>query len=111
MLIEESALKDEVAKIDDTLVELQNTKMRIEAKLEAAGSLRSLLYETGKPLESAVLEALRLLGFTAENYQEGDSEFDAIFVDPEGKRLIGEAEGKNDKAVNIDKPRPTGKEY
>jgi hypothetical protein len=71
--------------------------------LDAAGNLRGLLYETGHPLEGAVLEALRLLGFTAEGYRDLDSDFDAVFVDPEGDRLIGEAEGKNDKAVNIDK--------
>jgi hypothetical protein len=46
---------------------------------------------------------LRILGFTAEGFDDGDSEFDAVFLDPTGRRLLGEAEGKNDKAVNIDK--------
>ena len=71
-------------------------------EIEEAARLRALLYETGKLLESAVLKALRLLGFTAEPYRDGDSEFDAVFTSAEG-RFLGEAEGKDTKAVNIDK--------
>jgi hypothetical protein len=47
---------------------------------------------------------LRLFGFTAEPFKESDSEFDVVFESVEG-RLIGEAEGKDNKAVNIDKLR------
>jgi hypothetical protein len=43
------------------------------------------------------------MGFKAQPYKEADSEFDAVFVAPDGKRSLGEAEGKDDKAVNIDK--------
>lgn len=53
--------------------------------------------------ESAVLEALRIFEFRAENYKDPESEVDVLFVDPDGEQLLGEAEGKNDKAVNIDK--------
>ena len=61
------------------------------------------MFETGKQLESAILEALRILGFAADGFSDSQSEFDAVFTDPSGARLLGEAEGKNDKAVNIDK--------
>ena len=57
-----------------------------------------------KPLEHAIIEALKLLGFKAQAFQEGDSEFDVVFECPEG-RLLGEAEGKDTKAVNVDKLR------
>lgn len=51
-----------------------------------------------------IIESLRLLGFTAASFKESDSEFDVVFESAEG-RLIGEAEGKDTKAVNIDKLR------
>jgi hypothetical protein len=60
------------------------------------------LYEQGKPLEKAVLEGLQILGFSANPFTEGDSEFDVVFTSPEG-RFIGEVEGKDNKAINIDK--------
>ena len=70
--------------------------------MEEAAQLRVLLYETGKALEGAVLKALRLWGFVAEGHHDAESEFDAIFISPEG-RFLGEVEGKDNKAVNIDK--------
>ena len=109
VLQEEFALEEEItlekarASIDQKIVELQNARTAVSAKLEEAGNLKGLLYETGTPLESGVLEALRLLGFQAENYKDAESEFDVLFVDPNGETLLGEAEGKNDKAISIDK--------
>lgn len=82
----------------------QKHKERISVDLYSAGSLRSLLYEKGKPLELTIVQALRLLGFSAEQYRDGESEFDVVFESEEG-RLIGEAEGKDTKAVNVDKLR------
>ncbi|MGB9072013.1 MAG: hypothetical protein WCC22_05040 [Terriglobales bacterium] len=103
VLEKEASLRSELAELEGQIVGLQKLKNETESKLDAAGNLRGLLYETGTPLELAVLEALRLLAFKAENYQDSDSEFDAVFSDAEGERLLGEAEGKNDKAINIDK--------
>ncbi len=62
------------------------------------------MYEKGKALEAAIIDALRLLGFKAEPFKDSESEFDVVFECDEG-RLIGEAEGKDNKAVNIDKLR------
>ena len=102
-LQEEVVFEKELASIEQKIVELQNARLVATRKLEEAGNLKSLLYETGVPLESSLLEALRLLGFQAENYRDSESEFDVLFVDTEGNRLLGEAEGKTDKAINIEK--------
>jgi len=68
------------------------------------GRLRNLLFEKGKPLEFAILDALRIIGFKVSQFDDGKSEFDAVFESKEG-RFIGEAEGKDNKAINIDKLR------
>ena len=67
-----------------------------------AGGLRRLLYEQGKQLEEAILEALVLFGFEATPYADAESQFDALFNSPEG-RCLGEAEGKDNKAISVDK--------
>jgi hypothetical protein len=74
----------------------------LSVRLAEAGRLRRLLYETGKPLENAILEALGLLGFDAGRYSDASSEFDAVFSGPEG-RFLGEAEGRDNRAIGIDK--------
>ena len=66
--------------------------------------IKGLLYEKGKPLEAAILKSLKVLGFDCSKYRASDSEFDVVFESIEG-RLIGEAEGKDNKAINIDKLR------
>ena len=45
-----------------------------------------------------------MLGFQASPYKDATSEFDVVFESSEG-RLLGEAEGKDSKAVNVDKLR------
>jgi len=102
-LKEEDMLEQEIANFDKKIAELHTARSAVLDKFKAAGTLRGLLYESGKPLESALLEALRLLEFRAETYRDVESEFDVLFVDPEGERLLGEAEGRIEKAINIDK--------
>jgi hypothetical protein len=82
----------------------QKHKEQLAEELRFAGAYRSLLFEKAKPLENVIIDALRLLGFTAAPFKESDSEFDVVFESAEG-RLIGEAEGKDNKAVNVDKLR------
>lgn len=84
--------------------ETQKYKEQVDEQLLSAGDHRALLFEKGKPLENAIIETLRMLGSTAEPYRDSDSEFDVVFESAEG-RLNGEAEGKDNKAVNIDKLR------
>lgn len=102
-LKEEKKVGEEICGIEKQIAELREQRKDAQQRLDAVGNLRGLLYETGKPLESAILDALRLLEFRAENYKDPESEFDVLFVAPDGERLLGEAEGKNDKAINIDK--------
>ena len=99
---EEGALHREITKVSKKISKLQKQRTELEERFNEAGLIRALLYEQGKPLERAVRDALTLLGFSAVSYTESDSEFDVIFQSPEG-RCLGEIEGKDNKAVNIDK--------
>lgn len=98
----EAALRSEIREISDRVEQLQASRDERAAELEKEGRIRRLLFERGQELEEAVLDALRSLGFQAQRYKEGDSEFDVVFVSPEG-RFLGEVEGKDNKAINIDK--------
>lgn len=103
-------LKEEVKsdqmllKIEKRLEAVQAEKEAVLDKLNDMGRLRNLLFEKGKPLEYAILDALKIIGFSVSQFNDGESEFDAVFESKEG-RLIGEAEGKDNKAINIDKLR------
>lgn len=98
----ERTLELEIGGVISKLSSLQNKKTKLEQELTAAGSLRNLLFEQGKPLEAAIVDALRELGFSAQPFADGESEFDVVFHSAEG-RFLGEAEGKDSKAINIDK--------
>ena len=100
----EAALRVQLLGAERQVEEAQKRKEDLSEALNAAGRVRGLLFEKGKPLEAVIIEALRLLGFTAAPFRESDSEFDVVFECAEG-RLIGEVEGKDNKAVNIDKLR------
>lgn len=86
------------------VAKLQQKQQDLANELDELGLLRGLVFEQGKPLEAAILSALRLLGFEAAPYDDGESEFDALFTSPEGA-FLGEAEGKDNKAINVDKLR------
>ena len=100
----EAALKVQLLEAERQVELAQKQKEAAIEALTAAGEIRALLYEKGKPLEAAIIKALQSLGFQAAPFKESDSEFDVVFECSEG-RLIGEAEGKDSKAVNIDKLR------
>lgn len=87
------------------LEKLQDEFEYLNKILEEQESLKDLLFETGKPLEIAVIKALKILGFSAENFDDGDLELDQIIISPEGQRLIGECEGKDNKDIDITKFR------
>jgi hypothetical protein len=100
--LEEGALHGMIAEVSGRINQLQQQRTELAQRLDEAGSIRALLYEHGKPLERAVCDALTVLGFSAVPFVESDSEFDVVFKSPEG-RCVGEVEGKDNKAVNIDK--------
>lgn len=103
-LAPESALRIKLLQAERRVEQAQRRKEQFVEEISVAAMPRSLLYEKGKPLEAAIIAALKTLGFQAEPFKESDSEFDVIFTCAEG-RLIGEAEGKDTKAINIDKLR------
>jgi hypothetical protein len=98
--IARSTLLEVEAKID----EIQKEKEQIEQRIADESVLKRLLYEKGKPLEASIRIALEIIGFTVSHYKESDSEFDVVFESDEG-RVLGEAEGKDNKAISIDKLR------
>lgn len=100
----ETLLRTQLLEAERQVEQAQRKKEEAAEALATAGALRALLYEKGKPLESSIIEALRFLGFEAAPFKDSNSEFDVVFESDEG-RLIGEAEGKDAKAVNIDKLR------
>jgi hypothetical protein len=100
----EKEVTDKIGKVEQRLAQLEEEKSALASELQAASNLKKLTYETGKPLEGAIREALEILGFSAENYRDSNSEFDVVFESGEG-RFIGEAEGKDSKPINITKLR------
>ncbi|WP_420583424.1 hypothetical protein [Reichenbachiella sp.] len=84
---------------------LEKSNQKLQKELEEQESLKDLLYETGKPLEQAVIKALKILGFEAENYDDGTLELDQVIIGPENIRYIGECEGKDKKDIDIGKFR------
>jgi hypothetical protein len=100
----EQLLRMELLEVEAKIEEVQKNKEELLESLRSTERLRDLLYEKGKPLEGAIIRALQLMGFKAEPYKDNTSEFDVVFESAEG-RLIGEAEGKDSKAINVDKLR------
>src|SRR5436190_14526796 len=96
----EAKLRIQLLEAERKVEEAQKHKEEIAESSSAAGAFRALLFEKGKRLEGVIIEALRLIGFQAAPFKDSDSEFDVVFESAEG-RLIGEAEGKDNKAVNI----------
>ena len=99
---QEADLEGAIATTASSIETLQRQRETLEQELQKAGASRALLYEQGKPLERAVVDALVTIGFVAKQHAEGESEFDVVFDAPEG-RCLGEVEGKDSKAINIDK--------
>lgn len=101
---QEALLSDRLLQMQSEIAELEKKRKTIEADLIDAGNLKGLLFEQGRALEQAVLDAMRLMGFQATSYRDSISEFDVVLECAEG-RCIGEVEGKNKKAIGIDKMR------
>lgn len=104
VLQRERALRLDLLEAERSLEAAQKAKESVLERLNEAGSLRNLLFEKGKILESAIVEALRIIGFRAAPYKDSASEFDVVFESEEG-RFLGEAEGKDAKAISVDKLR------
>lgn len=96
-----TGIKDKSQQIDNLVSE----KNELISKIDKLRKLKDLLFEKSKILESAIISALEILGYKAENYDDGVLELDQVILSPEGDRFIGEAEGKDNSAISIDKFR------
>jgi hypothetical protein len=104
-LAQEQILQNDVEEKSKEIEKLILRKNELITKIDEEIKLRDLLFEKGKVLENAIAIALKILGYKAENYNDGNLELDHVITSPEGDRFIGEAEGKDTSAVNIDKFR------
>jgi len=104
-LAKERELQKKISSISKKIEKLISEKNVLFNSLRQEGLIRNLLFEKGKPLENAIINSLEILGYDAENYDDGSLEIDQIIISPEGNRFIGETEGKDDGAVDIDKFR------
>lgn len=95
---------NEIKEIEEKVKELNSQKDNFLDEIQEVIKLKDLLFETGKTLEGAILKALEILGFQASQFDDGESEYDAIFISDEG-RFLGEAEGKDRSAIDIQKFR------
>lgn len=98
----EVAATARLEEIDSAVSKLGLERAEVEKSRERETLPKALLYETGKVLEAAVIDALRRLGFAADGYVDATSEFDIVFSSTDG-RFLGECEGKEASAINIDK--------
>jgi hypothetical protein len=98
----EKTIGKEIDQINHEIANLRDKRTDLEKQLDQQTLAKGLLYEKGKTLEAAVIEALQTFGFKAGGYRDDESEFDIIFESEEG-RFLGEAEGKDSSAINIEK--------
>jgi len=101
----EISLSTQISQIDKNIEELNALKISHQESLVKERLLKNLLFEKGIPLEDAIIEALRIIVYEAEKYDDGKLQLDQVIISPEKVRYIGESEGKDDSAINIDKFR------
>lgn len=98
-------IEKEIEKNEQKIEELKVRNIQLSKELVEENILKDLLFEQSKPLENAVITALGILGYQAENYDDGVLELDQVITSPEKHRFIGECEGKDSKDINITKFR------
>lgn len=99
------SIKSKLANIDKEINKLNENKEKLNQNLEKEEQIKDLLFENGKPLENAIIEALRILGYEAENIYIDNNEIDILAKSPEGEIFCCEAEGKDNNAIDITKFR------
>lgn len=104
-LLESNNTKKIIEENNAEIEKRQKENENLNLVLDEQESLKDLLFETGKPLEDAVIFALKILGYNAENFDDGELELDQIINSPEGNRYIGECEGKENKDIDVSKFR------
>ena len=95
-------LQQALLRAQEEEAQARQRRQELEVALDDASLLQSLLFAQGTPLEDAVLCGLKLMGIEAARVVVGDSEFDSVFA-IDGRRMLGEAEGRDRAAIGIDK--------
>lgn len=95
-------LDAELQRLEEEMAALRQNFREVSSRKVGLESHRRLLYETGKPLEDAVICALELLGFSATRIEEGDVQYNVVFQSEEG-RCLAEAEGRDSGPIGTDK--------
>lgn len=95
----------EIKEVQKEIESLHEKERDLEQSKKLLNQYSQLLYETGTSLENVIEKSLELLGYNVQNYREGDLEIDHVIVSPEGFRMIGESEGKDNSAISITKFR------
>jgi len=99
-------IKTDIENISTKIATMKAEKEKRENDFKDYESYLSLLFASGKELESSIEKTLKLIGYDVKNYRHGDLEIDHIIQSPDGKeRMIGETEGKDNSAVAISKFR------
>ena len=98
-------IKSELVNIDEKINKLNEKKTELNQNLEKEEQIKDLLFENGKPLENAIIEALRILDYEAENRYIGNNEIDILAKSLERDIFCCEAEGKDNSAIDITKFR------
>jgi len=100
----EEAQRATITKIEGAISKLNLEIEDEKEKLKKIQSWKCLLFEQGKPLETAVKNAFTLLGFSVSNFHDSSQEHD-IILEADNERALGEIEGKDSKPINVDKFR------
>lgn len=99
------SIEETIKTNNNQIKELRELNIQLKENLLEENKFKDLLFETGNVLENSVTDALRILGYKAENYDDSVLELDQIITSPENHRFIGECEGKDSKDINITKFR------
>ena len=102
VLPEEGNIKQEISTVENKIDGLIAKRGQLQQDLDESTELRGLLFENGKQLGKVVISAVRLMGYEVDQFDDGQSEFDAVIVSGK-ERYIGEVEGRDRRSVNIDK--------
>lgn len=103
--VKEAKIIQSIENEEKKIIDVTRKINKLNGELSEERILKDLLFEQGKPLENAVIKAFKILGYHAENYNDGDLELDQVIISPEGHRYIGECEGKNERDIDISKLR------
>jgi len=99
--------KSRMEEITGTEQEIEQIKSKLAKEVDKLSEIqkwKGLLFEQGKPLEDLVKSSLELIGFSVSKFRDKSMEHDIILEATEG-RALGEIEGKDNSAINVDKFR------